>query len=97
MRRNNQLKTILIEVKIWEIMPLFCKQCNGRRCPIFQEAEKTSFWLCEKCENFADSEDNIIREWTKAEKEEANSKLEEFEKSTASIPEEKMVRRKGVN
>ena len=97
MRTNNRLKTILIEVKIQEIMPLFCKQCNGRRVPIFQAEEKTSFWLCEKCENFVDSEDVIIREWTKAEKDEMNSKLEEFEKSTASIPEEKMVRRKGVN
>jgi len=97
MRTNNELKTILIEVKIQKIMPLFCKQCNERRYPIFQVEEKTSFWLCEKCENFVDAEDVIIREWTKEEKDKQNSKLEEFEKSTASIPKESMSRRKGVN
>jgi hypothetical protein len=91
------LKTILIEVKIQKIMPLFCKQCNERRYPIFQTEEKTSFWLCEKCENFVDAEDVIIREWTKEEKDKQKSKLKEFEKSTASIPKEGMVRRKGVN
>ena len=97
MGTSNGLKTILIEVKIQKNMPLFCKQCNERRYPVFQTEEKTSFWLCEKCENFVDVKDVIVREWTKEEKDKQKSKLEEFEKSTASIPEESMSRRKGVN
>ena len=78
-------------------MPLFCKQCNGRRLPIFQYAEKLTLWLCETCENFVDPDDVIIRELTKSEKDEINTKLVEFEKSTASLSAEKMTRRKGVN
>jgi hypothetical protein len=54
-------------------------------------------WLCETCENFVDADDEIIRELTKSEKDEMQVKLEEFEKSTASLSEEKMSRRKGVN
>ena len=53
-------------------------------------------WLCEKCHNFADMEDFIIREQTDEERQESKRKLEEFENST--IPQgEKLVRRKGVN
>ena len=78
-------------------MPLFCKQCNGRRLPIFQYTEKLTLWLCETCENFVDPDDVIIREFTKSEKDEINAKLVEFEKSTTSLSEEKMTRRKGVN
>ena len=78
-------------------MSLFCKQCNGRRLPIFQYDEKLSLWLCKTCENFVDSNDMIIREFTKTEKDEMNVKLEEFEKSIESITTEKMTRRKGVN
>ena len=54
-------------------------------------------WLCEKCENFVDSDDVIIREQTKSEKDEINAKLETFKTSTASTSGEKRVRRKGVN
>ena len=78
-------------------MPLFCKQCNGRRLPIFQTTKNITLWLCETCENFVDANDEIIRELTKSEKDEMQVKLEEFEKSTASLSEEKMSRRKGVN
>lgn len=78
-------------------MPLFCKQCNARRLPIFQSTEKITLWLCEKCENFVDSDDVIIREQTKSEKDEINAKLETFKTSTASTSGEKRVRRKGVN
>ncbi len=78
-------------------MPLFCKQCNGRRLPIFQYSENKTLWLCETCENFVDADDVIIREFTKSEKDEIKVKLEEFEKSTESLPAEKMNRRKGVN
>ena len=78
-------------------MPLFCKQCNGRRLPIFQYTEKLTLWLCETCENFVDAEDVIVREFRKSEKDEINAKLVEFEKSTASLSAEKMTRRKGVN
>ena len=77
-------------------MTLFCKQCNGRRLPIFQKIEKITFWHCEKCENFADGEDVIIREVTKAEKDEMNTRLEDFKKNVV-LTGEKMSRRKGVN
>ena len=78
-------------------MPLFCKQCNERRLPIFQETEKKTFWHCEKCGNFVDAENMIIREVTEAEKNEMNAKLKEFEKKTESLPGESLSRRKGVN
>ncbi|MGH1567470.1 MAG: hypothetical protein ACRBB5_08675 [Nitrosopumilus sp.] len=78
-------------------MPLFCKQCNERRFPIFQPTEKITLWLCEKCENFVDPDNLIIRELTKSEKDEMNSKLEDFRKSTESTSGEKRIRRKGVN
>jgi len=78
-------------------MPLFCKQCNGRRLPVYQTTEKVTLWLCETCENFVDPDDVIIRELTKSEKDDMKTKLEEFEKSTASLSTEKMTRRKGVN
>lgn len=78
-------------------MPLFCIQCNGRRLPIFQYTEKLSLWLCKTCENFVDSNDEIIREFTQSEKDEMNTKLEEFGKSIESITSEKLTRRKGVN
>ena len=78
-------------------MPLFCKQCDNRRLPIFQQDEKITFWLCEKCENFVDQEDLIIRELTASEKHEMDTKLENFKKSTESTPGEKLTRRKGVN
>ena len=77
-------------------MPLFCKQCNGRRVPIFQEKENISLWLCEKCKNFVDEKDFIVREQTDQEREEVKRKLEEFEK-TSNFPSEKLARRKGVN
>jgi hypothetical protein len=78
-------------------MPLFCKQCNGRRLPIFQYTEKLSLWLCKTCKNFVDSNDVIIRELTQSEKDEMNKKLEDFGKSIESITSEKLTRRKGVN
>ena len=77
-------------------MPLFCKQCQSRRLPIFQTTEKITFWLCEKCENFVDANDEIIRELTKGEKDEMNAKLEDF-KNNVVLTGEKMKRRKGVN
>jgi ribosomal protein L37AE/L43A len=77
-------------------MTLFCKQCNSRRLPIYQAIEKNTFWHCEKCQNFADGEDVIIRELTKAEIDEINKKLEDFKKNVV-LTGEKMSRRKGVN
>lgn len=77
-------------------MPLFCKQCNNRRLPIFQTTEKITLWLCEKCENFVDPQDIIIRELTKSEKDEMKAKLENF-KNSVVLTGEKMTRRKGVN
>lgn len=78
-------------------MTLFCKQCEGRRVPIFQKEENTSFWLCEKCGNFTDADDNIIRELSESERKGLEKELEDFERDTVSLPKEKMTRRKGVN
>ena len=77
-------------------MPLFCKQCNDRRLPIFQTTEKITLWLCKKCENFVDPQDIIIRELTKLEKDEMSAKLEDFKNNTV-LTGEKLTRRKGVN
>jgi len=77
-------------------MTLFCKQCNERRLPIVFAKDKPPLWLCEKCENFADGIDTIIRELTKEEKDEMNAKLEDFKKNVV-LTGEKMSRRKGVN
>ncbi len=74
-------------------MTLFCKQCNERRFPIVQQKDKAPLWLCEKCENFADGEDVIIRELTE---EEMNKKLQGLEDDTL-LNGEKLKRRKGVN
>ena len=41
-------------------------------------------WLCEKCKNFVDIEDFIIREQTEEERQESKRKLEEFEEYEAS-------------
>ena len=90
-------KLILIEEKSQEVMPLFCKQCKGRRLPIFQSDEKIALWLCEKCGNFANQDDKIIRELAKSERDEMDAKLEDFRKSTESLSGEKRERRKGVN
>ncbi len=94
---SNIKKLILIGVKIENIMPLFCKQCNDRRLPIFQYSEKITIWLCEKCENFVDPNDIIIREITESEKNGIKAKLEKFRNEIISLPAEKMSRRKGVN
>ena len=51
-------------------MTLFCKQCDERRVPIVFAKDKAPLWLCEKCENFADGNDIIVREQTKEEKDE---------------------------
>ena len=77
-------------------MTLFCKQCNERRFPIVQQKDKPPLWLCEKCENFADPQDVIVREWTQSEKDETNTKLADFKKNVV-LTGEKMTRRKGVN
>ena len=77
-------------------MTLFCKQCNERRLPIVFAKDKAPLWICEKCRNFADGEDTIIREVTKEEKEDMKKKLEDFENNT-KLNGEKLKRRKGVN
>jgi len=77
-------------------MTLFCKQCSERRLPIVFAKDKAPLWICEKCENFADGEDTIIREVTKKEKEDMKEKLEDFENNT-KLNGEKLKRRKGVN
>lgn len=77
-------------------MTLFCKQCNERRLPIVFAKDKAPLWICNKCGNFADGEDVIIREVTKEEKEGMDKKLEDFENNT-KLTGEKLKRRKGVN
>ena len=77
-------------------MTLFCKQCNERRLPIVFAKDKAPLWICEKCGNFADGEDIIIREVTEEEKEGMKKRLEDFEKNT-KLNGEKLKRRKGVN
>ena len=68
----------------------------GRRLPIYQVTEKDTFWHCEKCGNFADKDDVIIRELSKTEIDAMNKKLEDFKKNVV-LTGEKMSRRKGVN
>ena len=77
-------------------MTLFCKQCNERRLPIVFAKDKDPLWICEKCENFADGEDVIIREVTKEEKDAMKKRQEDFENNTV-LTGEKLHRRKGVN
>ena len=77
-------------------MTLFCKQCNERRYPIVQQKDKAPLWLCEKCENFTDGADVIVRELTDEEKTEMNTKLKDFEDNVV-LTGEKLKRRKGVN
>ena len=64
-------------------MPLFCKQCKGRRLPKTAKPENTTLWLCENCKNFVDSKDFIVRE---AESNEYNESQEDYKKWVKSIP-----------
>jgi hypothetical protein len=64
-------------------MPLFCKQCKGRRLPKTTKPENTTLWLCENCRNFVDSKDFIIRE---AESDEYNESQANYKKWVKSIP-----------
>ena len=64
-------------------MPLFCKQCEGRRLPKSVIPENTTLWLCENCKNFVDSKDFIIRE---ANPDECNSSQKDYKKWVKSIP-----------
>ena len=59
--------SVQIEVRIWKIMPLSCKECNGRRFPIMFSDQRDALWLCEKCKNFVNIKDEFVREWTKEE------------------------------
>ena len=47
-------------------------------------AGKETLWLCEKCKNFVNNDDFIIREQTEEERQEIKRKLEEFEEYEAS-------------
>ena len=64
-------------------MPLFCKQCSGRRLPKTVMPENRTLWLCENCKNFVDLEDFIVRE---AKEGEYNSSQEDYKKWVKSIP-----------
>ncbi|MEO2220597.1 MAG: hypothetical protein ABGW55_03460 [Nitrosopumilus sp.] len=78
-------------------MPLLCKQCNGRRFPIAFTEERDALWLCEKCKNFVNIKDEIIREWTEQEIEENKLKLEDFNKNITKEKTPEIKRRSGVN
>ncbi len=67
---------IQIEVKLQKIMPLLCKDCNGRRFPIAFPDQRDALWLCENCKNFVNIKDEFVREWTKEEMDENKIKLE---------------------
>ena len=64
-------------------MPLFFKQCRGRRLPKSTIPENTTLWLCENCKNFVDSKDFIVRE---AESNEYDKSQEDYQKWVKSIP-----------
>ena len=74
---------IQIEVEIQKIMPLLCKDCNGRRFPIAFPDQRDALWLCEKCKNFVNSEDFIVRE---AKLNECEDSQEDYKKWVKSIP-----------
>ena len=78
-------------------MPLLCKQCNGRRFPIAFTEERDALWLCEKCKNFVNIKDEIIREWSEQEIEENKLKLEDFNKNITKEKTPEIKRRSGVN
>jgi len=76
---------------------LFCKECNGRRLPIAFPEERDALWLCEKCKNFVNIKDEIIREWTDKEIEENKVKLENFNNDVTIEKTPEIKRRSGVN
>lgn len=77
-------------------MPLFCNKCESRRYPQYSESDNGTLWLCNKCQNFANSDDEIIREQTEQERADVRAKSEEFDR-TSNFPVEHRSRRKGVN
>jgi hypothetical protein len=78
-------------------MPLLCKECNGRRYPIAFPEERDALWLCEKCKNFVNINDEFIREWTEKEMEENRLKLENFNNDVTTKKTSEIKRRSGVN
>ena len=78
-------------------MPLLCKECNGRRFPIAFPEERDALWLCEKCKNFVNINDEFIREWTEKEIEENRLKLENFNNDVTEEKTPEIRRRSGVN
>ena len=88
---------VQIEVEIHKIMPLLCKECNGRRFPIAFPEQRDALWLCEKCKNFVNIKDEFIREWTEKEIEENKLKLESFNNDVTSEKTPEIKRRSGVN
>ena len=63
-------------------MPLYCKQCEERRYPQYSSDDKGTLWLCNKCQNFTDADDVIIREQTQGERDAIKAKAEEFERTS---------------
>ena len=88
---------VQIEVEIHKIMPLLCKECNGRRFPIAFPEQRDALWLCEKCKNFVNIKDKFIREWTEKEIEENRLKLENFTNDVTAEKTPEIKRRSGVN
>ena len=89
--------SVQIEVRIWKIMPLSCKECNGRRFPIMFSDQRDALWLCEKCKNFVNIKDEFVREWTKEEMDENKRKLENFQKDVTTEKTPEIKRSSGVN
>ena len=84
-------------MQIDKIMPLLCKECNGRRFPIAFPEERDALWLCEKCKNFVNIKDEFIREWTEKEIEENRLKLKNFNSDVTTEKTPEIKRRSGVN
>ena len=84
-------------MQIDKIMPLLCKECNGRRFPIAFPGERDALWLCEKCKNFTDIKDEFVRDWTEKEMEENKVKLDNFSKGVTAEKTPEIKRRSGVN
>tara|TARA_B110000438_G_scaffold246374_1_gene247913 strand:- start:31 stop:267 length:237 start_codon:yes stop_codon:yes gene_type:complete len=78
-------------------MPLLCKECNGRRFPIAFTGERDALWLCEKCKNFVNMEDEFIRDWSEKEIEENKLKLDNFNNDVTTEKTPEVKRRSGVN
>ena len=74
-------------MKLDKIMPLLCKECNGRRLPIAFPGERDALWLCEKCKNFTNITDEFVRDWSEKEIEEFRKDIEQRLENVSKLPD----------